>query len=70
MRALDALPADIDTDPVPAERQLVDQAADHDAKPLRVLGRRLVEVDRPRGSEAHEAQLLEREEQKAATAAG
>ena len=48
---------------------LLEHAADHDAKGLRVLGRRILDVVAPEIGEAHEARLLEAEEQAARAAA-
>ena len=63
VRAVEDLPADTDTDL--AERHLIAEARHHDAKALRILGKRLVEVIAPEIAEAHEAKALEREEQRA-----
>ncbi len=61
--AVDALPAGTDLDTVTkAEAFLLDQAGDLDAKRLRVLGRRLLEVVDPETADAHEADLLAKEE--------
>ena len=49
-----------------AERHLIALACDHDARALRVLGRRLFEVIAPEQADAHEARLLEKEEREAA----
>ncbi|GAA4697333.1 HNH endonuclease signature motif containing protein [Nocardioides conyzicola] len=69
LRAVNELPDDLDTDLViRAERHLVDAAAEHDAKTLRILGRRLLEVVAPDLADQHEADLLEKEEAKAAQA--
>ncbi|MDF9718020.1 HNH endonuclease signature motif containing protein [Nocardioides sp. ChNu-99] len=51
---------------VDAERALVGFAAEHDAKDLRVLGRRILDIVAPAVGEAHEAELLAREERGAA----
>ena len=69
--AVDALPADlVDAGVVAdAERVLLEHAADHDAKALRVLGRRILDVVAPEIGEAHEARVLEAEEQAARAAA-
>ncbi len=69
--AVDALPADlVDPDTLArAEACLLDAAADHDAKALRILGRRILDVVLPEVGEAHEARLLEAEEAKAREAA-
>ena len=64
--ALDDLPADLDHDlRIRAEEHLVEQAKDFSPRELRVLGRRVLEVVAPEVAEAHEAKLLEREEQEA-----
>ena len=66
LRALSELPDTLDPDvSVEAEQQLLDLAADHDARALRVLGRRILEVVSPETADAHEAQLLEKEERAA-----
>jgi hypothetical protein len=49
-----------------AEATLVRDASEHDAKALRILGRRILDVVAPEVGEAHEARLLEREEREAA----
>jgi hypothetical protein len=48
------------------EAHLLAEAEHHDAKALRILGKRLYEVVDPDAADAHEAQLLEREEAAAA----
>jgi hypothetical protein len=48
------------------EQHLVAAAQEHDAKTLRILGRRLLEVIAPDLADQHEADLLEQEEAKAA----
>jgi hypothetical protein len=69
LRALDELPADVDADVIErAETHLLDLAQVHDAKALRVLGRRILEVVSPQAADVHEARLLEREERAAAAA--
>ena len=69
LRALEELPADLDPDvATQAEARLLDLAADHDAKALRVLGRRILEVVSPETADAHETRLLEKEERAAAAA--
>ena len=69
LRAISDLPDDLDPDVViRAERHLVAAAADHDARTLAILGRRLLEVVAPDLADAHEADLLEKEEAKAAQA--
>ena len=49
-----------------AEAHLVGLAADHDAKALRILGRRIFEVIAPDLAERFEGKVLEAEEAKAA----
>ena len=68
--AVQALPTDLDPQ-VAAEAQatLVGYAADYDARDLRILGRRILQVVAPEVGEAHEAKILEREEREAAAAA-
>ena len=69
LRALAELPDDLEVEILEeAEQRLLDLAADHDAKALRVLGRRILEVVSPETADAHEARLLEREERAAAAA--
>jgi hypothetical protein len=69
LRALADLPADLDPDLlVKAEAHLLDLAADHDAKALRILGKHLLQVVSPQTADAHLARLLEAEERKAAAA--
>src|SRR4051794_15300501 len=64
--AVAALPADLEPALVDrAERHLVAQAAEFDARTLKVLGRRLLEVIAPEAADAHEAKLLEAEERRA-----
>lgn len=48
-----------------AEEFLLDAAADHDAKDLRVLGRRILDIVAPEIGEAHEERLLRAEERAA-----
>ena len=68
--AVDALPDDAEAWVAPkAQQWLLDQARDHDAKTLRVLGKRILEVIDPAAADAHEAKLLEKEEQAAEAAA-
>ncbi len=50
---------------VAAEKHLVDLAAHHDAKELRILGRRVFEVIAPEVAEQFEGRALEREEAQA-----
>jgi hypothetical protein len=61
--AVDALPADVpDWVGVDATRFLLEQAVEHDAKALRTLGRRVLEVIDPAAADAEEARRLEAEE--------
>ena len=67
IHAVTQLPDTLDPDLVAqAEAHLVAQAQDHDAKALRILGRRLLDVIDPAAADAHEAKLLERDEADAA----
>ncbi|MEP7740422.1 DUF222 domain-containing protein [Nocardioides sp. 31GB23] len=64
--ALDELPDDLDPSVLEqAAKALVAFAEVHDAKALRVLGRRILEVVAPEVAEAWEAEQLEREEREA-----
>jgi hypothetical protein len=64
--AVDELPDTIDASVVAeAEAFLLRESADHDAKALRVLGRRLLEVLDPEAAEAEEARRLAAEEAEA-----
>ncbi len=68
--AVDAIPDDAEPWVKPkAEQWLLAQATDSDAKALRILGRRILEVIDPVSADAHEAKLLEKEEQAAEAAA-
>ena len=69
--AIEALPTDLADAGVVAEAEtvLVAYATDHDAKALRVLSRRILDVVAPEVGEAHEARVLEQEEQAARAAA-
>ena len=70
VQAVEALPEDAETWVKPkAEAWLLDQARDHDAKALRMLGKRIYEVIDPEAADAYEAQQLEQEEQEAEAAA-
>jgi hypothetical protein len=71
VRAVDALPSDLVTDEIRAEVEahLIDHAAEYDAKALRVLGRRALDVIAPEIGEAHEDRVLGREEAQALAAA-
>jgi len=65
--AVDRLPDHVEAElRVQAEQHLLAEAAHHDAKTLRMLGKRLFEVIDPDAADAHEAALLEREEAAAA----
>ena len=69
LRALAELPDDLDAErATQAERHLLEQAAEFDAKALKVLGRKILDVIAPDAADAHEAKLLEREERDAAAA--
>ena len=69
LNALADLPDNLDAELVEqAERQLLELAAEHDAKALKILGRRILEVASPDAADAHEAALLEREERDAQAA--
>jgi len=69
VRALDALPGDLDPEIKQlAEEQLVAEAADFGPKSLRVLGRRVLAVVAPDVAEEHERRMLEREDAAAARA--
>ena len=69
LNALADLPDDLDPQLIEkAETHLLELAADHDAKALKILGRRILEVADPEAADAHEAALLEREERDAAAA--
>ena len=64
--ALDELPGDLDPTVLEqATKALVAFAEVHDAKALRVLGRRILEVVAPEVAEAWEAEQLDREEREA-----
>ncbi|MEJ7832590.1 MAG: DUF222 domain-containing protein [Nocardioides sp.] len=69
--ALDALPADLvdAATVVLAEKTLLAYAGDHDAKGLRVLGRRILDVVAREVGETHTARQLEHEERDATAAA-
>ena len=71
VEAVDALPADlVSAETVgQAEAFLLGEAADHDARALRVLGRRLLEVLDPDAADAEEARRLAAEERAARAAA-
>lgn len=66
VRALEELPHDLGPAVVTkAEQELVALAHEHDARTLRVLGRRILDVIAPDVAEAHEARLLAAEEREA-----
>jgi hypothetical protein len=67
VEAVDALPTDlVDTSTIAqAEAHLLAEAEHHDARALRILGRRLLEVLDPDAAEAEEARRLAKEEQEA-----
>ena len=61
--AVDALPDDVEAWVPPAATAfLLEKAGEHDAKALRVLGRRLLEVIDPEAADAEESRRLEAEE--------
>ena len=66
--AVEALPSDlVDRELVQqAEHELVRLAAEHDAKALKILGRRILDILAPEIAEAHEQRELERDEKRAA----
>ncbi|MDR6173859.1 hypothetical protein QE364_003583 [Nocardioides zeae] len=69
VKALDALPDDLDPDlRLQAEQAMVGLAADHDARALRALGKKILTVIAPDIGEAHDAAILEREEREARAA--
>jgi hypothetical protein len=69
VKALDALPEELPAElRLQAEETLVGFAADHDARALRALGKKILTVIAPDIGEAHEAALLEREEREARAA--
>jgi hypothetical protein len=69
LRWVDRLPTDLGTDALEkAERHLLGLARHHDAKGLHHLGKHLFEVIAPDEADAHEATILEREENAAAKA--
>jgi uncharacterized protein DUF222 len=65
VQAVDRLPAEVHQK---AEAHMLAEAAHHDAKSLRIIGKRLYEVVDPAAADAAEAALLEREEAAAAKA--
>lgn len=63
VEALNELPGDLDTNLVEeAERHLVAEARHHDARVLRLLGKRLLDVVAPDLADAYEAEQLAKEE--------
>ncbi|MGZ4466518.1 MAG: DUF222 domain-containing protein [Nocardioides sp.] len=67
VRSLDALPDDLDAAVVDqAVARLLDLAEHHDARDLRVLGRRILEVVDPERADAEEEKQLRQDEAKAA----
>ncbi|MFC7495116.1 MULTISPECIES: DUF222 domain-containing protein [unclassified Nocardioides] len=69
VRWVDKLPDTLGADVLEkAERHLLEQARDHDARDLNNLGRHLYEVIAPEQADAHEARLLAEEEAAAAQA--
>ena len=70
VEAIDALPADAEPWVAKAGTEfMLDKAGEHDAKALRELGRRLMEVVDPAAADAEEAKRLEGEERDARAAA-
>lgn len=71
VEAVDALPTDLVTAATveQAEAFLLAEARDHDARALRILGRRLLEVLDPAAADAEEARRLAAEEAAARAAA-
>jgi hypothetical protein len=69
--AVDALPADlVDPETITLARtRLIAEAREHDAKALKILGRRILDVIAPEVGEAHEARQLEAEERRATESA-
>ncbi len=69
--AVAALPDELADDELRRQAQdtLLSYAAEHDAKALRILGKRILEVVAPEIGEAHEARVLEQEEREAEAAA-
>jgi hypothetical protein len=70
VQALDELPGDLCPELVEkAEQHLVAEGAHHDARALRILGKRLLEVIAPELADAYEAEQLAEEEADAMAAA-
>jgi hypothetical protein len=65
LRAVDELPDDVVAQ---AEAALLEHARHFDAKHLRILGKRVLEVVDPHAADSHEARLLEKEEREALAA--
>jgi Domain of unknown function (DUF222) len=70
-RAVDDLPRDLVDEALRSQARdvLLDDAADHDARALRILGRRILDVVAPEIGETHEQRALEQEEGAAAARA-
>jgi hypothetical protein len=70
-RAVDDLPRDLADEAVRSRARdvLLADAADHDARALRILGRRILDVVAPEIGETHEQRALEQEERTAAARA-
>ena len=69
LNALADLPDNLDPELLTqAEQHLLEQATSFDAKALKQLGRRILEVACPEAADAHEAMLLDREERDAQAA--
>ncbi|MGZ4445350.1 MAG: DUF222 domain-containing protein, partial [Nocardioides sp.] len=67
VRSLDALPDDLDPGVVDqAMTRLLDLAQHHDAKNLRILGRRILDIVDPERADAEEERQLRKDEAKAA----
>jgi len=65
--AVDALPGTVSTETrAEAEHALLDLARQHDAKSLRQIGKRILDVVAPEAGECHEAAVLAAEESRAA----
>ena len=70
VHAVGQLPADLGGDVrVRARDHLLEAAGHHDARRLRILGRRILDVVAPEVAESHEQRLLEAEERRAAARA-
>jgi hypothetical protein len=71
VHAIDALPEDLVDDEIRrhAQETLIGYAADHDAKALRILGKRILDIVAPAVGEAWEAKKLAQEEAEAEAAA-